>query len=55
MLRLKGRDYVIPDDVKRLVVATIAHRLILAPGAEIEGLSADGVLTQIVNQHPVPR
>ena len=52
---LAGRDYVIPDDVKQLAVPTLRHRLILAPGAEIEGLTTDAVIRQLLEQVPAPR
>jgi len=52
---LQGRAYVIPDDIKAIALPTLAHRLILAPGAEIEGLTTAGVLGSIVQQVPAPR
>jgi MoxR-like ATPase len=52
---LKGRDYVLPDDVKELVIPALHHRVVLAPGAEIEGLSAEQVLKQLLDQIPAPR
>jgi len=52
---LQGRPYVIPDDIKAIALPTLAHRLVLAPGAEIEGLTSDGILTQIIAQVPAPR
>jgi len=52
---LRGRDYVLPDDVKELVIPALRHRVVLAPGAEIEGLSAEGVLRQLLEQVPAPR
>ena len=52
---LAGRDFVLPDDVKRLAVPALRHRVVLAPGAEIEGLTADAVIQAIVEQLPVPR
>jgi MoxR-like ATPase len=52
---LDGRDFVIPDDVKELVAPTLAHRVVLAPGAELEGLRTAGVLQQIVNEVRAPR
>ena len=52
---MDGRDYVIPDDVKRLAVPTLAHRLVLAPGAEIEGLSAHDILQRVVQQVEAPK
>jgi MoxR-like ATPase len=52
---IAGRDYVIPDDVKRLAAPALRHRVVLAPGAEIEGQSADQIVTQIVEQVAAPR
>lgn len=52
---LRGRDYAIPDDVKHLAPAVLRHRLVLAPGAELEEQTPDGVLTQLLDQVPAPR
>ena len=52
---VSGRDYVIPDDVKYLALPTLRHRLVLAPGAEIEGLDTDKVIDEIVTQIATPR
>jgi MoxR-like ATPase len=52
---MQGRDYVIPDDVKFIALPALRHRVVLAPGAEIEGLQADAVLRQILEQIPAPR
>ncbi|MBE7452951.1 MAG: MoxR family ATPase [Kofleriaceae bacterium] len=52
---LAGRDFVLPDDVKVLAVPALRHRVVLSPGAEIEGLSAEGVVRQILEQVPAPR
>ena len=52
---MEGRDYVIPDDVKRLAAPTLSHRLVLAPGAEIEGLSARDILQRVVQQVEAPK
>jgi MoxR-like ATPase len=52
---LNGRDYVIPDDVKYLAAPTLRHRLVLAPGAEIEGLDADKVVDDVISQVAAPR
>jgi MoxR-like ATPase len=52
---LDGRDYVIPDDVKRLALPTLRHRVVLAPGAEIEAITADAVIEGIVQRTPAPR
>ena len=52
---IQGRDYVLPDDVKALAVPALRHRIVLAPGAEIEGLTTEQVVRQIVEQIPAPR
>ena len=52
---LQGRDFVIPDDVKTLALPVLRHRLTLSPSAEIEGLSADRILREILDQTPAPR
>ncbi len=52
---IEGRDYVIPDDVKFLSVPSLRHRLVLAPGAEIEGITVEHVIAQIIDQVPAPR
>ena len=52
---LQGRDYVLPDDLKLLAVPALRHRIVLAPGAEIEGLTSEAVVRQILDQVPVPR
>ena len=50
-----GRDFVIPDDVKRLAAPALAHRVVLAPAAEIEGLDARAAIRQVVDGVPAPR
>ncbi|HUT48361.1 MAG TPA: MoxR family ATPase [Alphaproteobacteria bacterium] len=52
---MQGRDYVIPDDVKSLALPALRHRVVLAPGAEIEGLGADQLIAQIVEATAAPR
>ena len=52
---LDGRDYAIPDDVKRLFGPSMRHRIVLGPTAEIEGRTPDQVLENIVNQVEAPR
>jgi MoxR-like ATPase len=52
---LAGRDFVLPDDVKFLAVPALRHRVVLSPGAEIEGLTAESVVRQILEQVPAPR
>ena len=50
-----GRDYLVPDDVKRSVKPVLRHRMILKPEAELEGFDADRVLEDVVAAVPVPR
>jgi MoxR-like ATPase len=52
---LAGRDFAIPDDVKALALPALSHRVILAPGAEIEGLTTDTVVRQVLEQVAAPR
>ena len=52
---LEGRDFVIPDDVKALLLPVLRHRVILSPTVEVEGRTADEVLTQIGAQVAPPR
>jgi MoxR-like ATPase len=51
---MAGRDYVNPDDVRRLAPWTLRHRVILNPDAEIEGLTADDVVGQVLQAVEVP-
>jgi MoxR-like ATPase len=48
------RDYVLPDDIKALIVPTLAHRVILGPGARLRDLSAQQVVEEIMHNVPVP-
>jgi MoxR-like ATPase len=50
----RGRDFVIPDDVKSLAPAVLRHRVGLLPDAEIEGLSTDDCVAEILRDVRVP-
>jgi MoxR-like ATPase len=52
---LQGRDFVIPDDVKTLALPVLRHRVILSAGAEIEGLTADRIVGEILSRTAAPR
>ena len=52
---LQGRDYVVPGDITPLFVDTLAHRLILRPGAENENITAEKILGKIMKTVPAPR
>jgi len=51
---LDGRDYVIPDDVKRLAPAILRHRVNVAPELELEGVTADQALKAILDRTEAP-
>jgi MoxR-like ATPase len=51
---LQGRDYAIPDDVKALAAATLAHRLIVSPAARIRNVDTRQVITEVLDSVPVP-
>jgi MoxR-like ATPase len=50
-----GRDFLVPDDVKRAVPPVLRHRVILKPEAELEGFDSDRVLADVIAAVPVPR
>ena len=52
---LEGRDYVLPDDVKRVFVPALRHRVALDPAEEIEGVRTEDVLARILDSVEVPR
>ncbi|WP_061237634.1 MoxR family ATPase [Ectopseudomonas composti] len=52
---LRGGDFVLPDDIKSCALAVLRHRVRLAPELDIEGLSVDQVLQQVLDQVPAPR
>ncbi len=52
---LQGRNFVIPDDVKVLALPVLRHRVMMSPSAEIEGLSTDRILREVLDQTPAPR
>jgi MoxR-like ATPase len=51
---LQGRDHVLPDDIKALAVAVLAHRIIVSPAARLRDLSSDRIMQEIVLSTPVP-
>ncbi|TXH94276.1 MAG: MoxR family ATPase [Pseudomonas sp.] len=52
---LRGGDFVVPDDIKACALAVLRHRVRLTPELDIEGLSVDQVLQQLLDQVPAPR
>jgi len=53
--RLRGREFVIPDDVKAMALPVLRHRVLLRPEAEVEGLSPDRIVTNLIEAQTVPR
>ena len=51
---LSGRDYVLPDDIRHMALPVLSHRLILTPEARMKGVSAQQVLSQLLDTVPVP-
>jgi len=52
---LNGNDFVTPDDIKSITLAALRHRIILSPEMEIEGQSADAILTSLLDAVDAPR
>ena len=51
---MSGRDYVTPDDVKRLAIPTLGHRIIVGPAARIRDISPDDVIDRVLKSVAVP-
>jgi MoxR-like ATPase len=51
---LAGREFVLPDDVKALAVATLSHRLIVNPGARVKHTASSTIVDEILDTVPVP-
>lgn len=49
-----GRDYVTPDDVKHLAAPVLAHRVVLAPEAQLRGVTAEEAVGELLAATPVP-
>jgi len=52
---MEGRDYLIPDDVKQAALPTLRHRIMLRPEADLEGITPDQVLQDVVRTVEVPK
>jgi MoxR-like ATPase len=51
---MDGRDYILPDDIKALAIPTLAHRVILGPGARLRNLNAQQIVEEVLHNVPVP-
>lgn len=52
---LRGRDFVTPEDIKEASYAVLRHRVIVSPEREMEGLTADEIIRQILEGIEIPR
>ncbi|MGW8122792.1 AAA family ATPase [Roseivirga echinicomitans] len=52
---IQGRDFVTPEDIKFLASPVLTHRIILTPEKEMEGITAEEVINQLVAKTEVPR
>jgi MoxR-like ATPase len=52
---IDGRDYIIPDDVKEAVGPVLRHRLVVKPEADLEGITPDQILQDVIRAVEVPR
>lgn len=52
---LAGRDFVTPDDIKKVALPALRHRIALSPELELEGHSSDEILTAVINRVEAPR
>ena len=52
---VQGRDFVIPDDVKRLLIPALSHRLQISAEAEMENVSPEAIINEVAAQVPVPK
>ena len=55
MAAMDGRDYLLPDDIKAAALPVLRHRVLLKPEADMEGLTADQVIRQVLDSVAVPR
>ena len=55
MAAMQGRDFVTPEDILSVVPAVLRHRIILSPDKEMEGITEDDVIKQIIQGMDVPR
>lgn len=52
---LRGRDFVTPDDVKESAIPVLQHRVVVAPEREMEGLTSEQIIKQIIDTVEIPR
>lgn len=52
---IRGRDYIIPDDIKEIAFPALRHRIVITPEKEMEGKTQDDIIKQILDNVEVPR
>ncbi|MGZ3821455.1 MAG: AAA family ATPase, partial [Mucilaginibacter sp.] len=52
---IRGRDFVTPDDIVWVAPAVLRHRIMLTPDKEMEGITPDDVVKQIIQKIEIPR
>jgi MoxR-like ATPase len=52
---LRGRDFITPEDIQYIALPVLTHRIILTPEAEMEGITTDEVIHQILSEIEIPR
>jgi MoxR-like ATPase len=52
---MDGRDYLLPDDVKAAALPVLRHRILLKPEADLEGLTSDQVISQVIAAVEIPK
>ncbi len=52
---MAGRDFVTPDDVRPMVAPVLRHRILLHPDAQLQGVTPDDRIAEVLRAAPVPR
>lgn len=52
---MQGRDFVTPEDIIKVAIPVLAHRIVLSPEKEMEGLTTSDIVTQIIQKIEIPR
>ena len=52
---LRGRDFVTPEDIKEVAIAVLNHRVVVAPEREMEGMTSNDIIQQILDTIEIPR
>ena len=55
MAAIRGRDFITPDDIQSVAHYVLNHRIILTPEAEMEGMTSEMVINEIIHSIEVPR